>query len=90
MNKQNFDAYAENKSIAILKDIFKVSEPTIKKWKSLEGNVPDYAIEIINLKATNSSLKNIIDGLNFDIMGYKQTIKNYLHSKDKLESLLND
>ncbi len=90
MNKENFDAYAENKSISTLKNIFKVSEPTIKKWKSLTGTVPDYVIEIINLKATNSSLKHVIDGLNFDMLGYKQTVNNYLHSKAKLESLLND
>lgn len=90
MNKQNFDTYAENKSIATLKNIFKVSEPTIKKWKSNNGIVPDYAIEIINLKATNLNLKYKIDSLKFDIVGYKQTVINYLYSKSKLEGLLND
>lgn len=84
-NKQIFNNFIERKSITDLHFIFKVSEPTIKKWKSLDGTVPDYVIEIISLLKQRKELSNLLNEKQSELENIKFDIQSYFSFQKKLK-----
>jgi len=84
-NKKEFDIYAQGKSIFFLHNIFKISEPTVKKWKAINGTVPDYAIEIISLKQQIKELIELVNSSDDELENIKGDIRNFFNYQKKLK-----
>lgn len=78
---QEYRAYKQN---SVLAEEFKSSEKTISRWNNEDSPIPDYVIVIIDLQRELNKSERIIDNLNMELTGFRQSIHNFKSAYKRL------
>ncbi|MGE4379272.1 MAG: hypothetical protein AB7E16_05165 [Candidatus Izemoplasmatales bacterium] len=87
-NKEVYDSFKNHRDNQQLADFFKVSVPTIKKWNSQDGIIPDYAIRIIELYNQTQNLTKKLNDSTSLYQELKESIQEFFNAQDVLKKIV--
>lgn len=87
-NKEVYDSFKNLKDNQQLADFFKVSVPTIKKWNSQDGIIPDYVVRIIELYNQTQNLTKKLNESGTLYNELKDSIQEFFNAQDILKKIV--